>query len=486
MLLGIDLGTGSVKALLVGEDGAVLAETSVGYPVDAPQSGWAETDPWAWWQKTVEAVRKVSDGRTREIKGIGFSGQMHGVVLCREDGEPLRPAILWADTRSRELLERYDTLSDTQRNALANPITAGMAGPTLLWLQEHEPEVYQTARWALQPKDWLRLKLTGEARAEPSDASATLLYDLLEDSWAQTVVDTLGLRGELLAPLVASSAQAGSLTPEAAAELGLNAGIPVAAGAADTAAATFGSGLLVPGTMQLTVGTAAQIIAIPEKPTPDPERRTHLYRSAAEEGYYAMAAMQNAGIALEWVRKLLGVSWEAMYQEAFEVPPGSDGLTFLPYLTGERTPHLNPQARGSFAGMTLAHGRGHLARAAFEGVAFALKDGLRALQSVHLDSDALRLAGGGTLHTEWRQLLADILGKPLHASAVPAASGRGAALLGGIAAGVYSSTADTIALAPPPTPVAEPAQDDRLEQAYQRFRTLYPKLYEAEQRAGKK
>jgi xylulokinase len=364
-----------------------------------------------------------------------------------------------------------------------------MAGPSLLWLRDHEPGVYSSARWALQPKDWLRLRLTGEAAAEPSDASATLLYDLIADDWAYPVVEALGLRAGLLAPLVASAGVAGTLTEEAASGLGLRAGIPVAAGAADTAAAMLGGGLLLPGAVQLTVGTGAQIVTPKNASEPDPHERTHLYRSATANPpglWYSMAAIQNAGLALEWVRKVLGVSWEEVYEEAFAVPPGAGAVVFLPYLSGERTPRFDPGARGAWTGLGLDHDRGHLLRAALEGVAFALREGLEALEGTGTPVAELRLAGGGASGAggsgaPWRQLLADVLGRPLRllpegVSAV--ASARGAALLAGLASGAYRNAGETLGLAPEPGRAVHPGETAReYEESYARYGRLYPRLY---------
>ncbi len=338
MLLGIDLGTGSVKALLLAEDGRIVVEASRGYALETPQPGWAETSPEKWWQAVGAAVREVVRGRAAGVSAIGLSGQMHGVVLSGTGGQPLRPAILWADTRSEAELEPYRQLSPTLRHKLANPLVTGMAGPSLLWLRAHEPEIYHRARWALQPKDWLRLKLTGEAHAEPSDASATLLYDLAADDWTFDVADALGLRIDWLAPLQASGRVAGYLLSEAAEHLGLSAELPVAAGAADTAAAALGSGLRG-GQVQLSSGSGAQLISLQSEARALPG--VHLYRDT-RAGYYALAAIQNAGLALEWVRKILDYTWPEMEQAL--TLPGSEGLTFLPYLTGERTPHLDPYA----------------------------------------------------------------------------------------------------------------------------------------------
>ncbi len=484
MLLGLDLGTGSVKALLLAEDGAVLGEGSAAYPVRSPRPGWAESSPEDWWNAAVAAARGAVGGRGAEVAALGLSGQMHGVVLSDGGGRPLRPAVLWADARSGAELDAYRGLEGGLRRGLGNPPAVGMAGPSLLWLERNEPEVYGSARWALQPKDWIRLRLTGEAAAEPSDASATLLYDVLADDWAHPVVEALGLRGGLLAPLVPSGGAAGALVRDAAEDLGLREGLPVAAGAADTAAAMLGSGLLRPGPVQLTVGTGAQIFSAKGEPVPDPNERTHLYRAAVPDLWYSMAAIQNSGLALEWARKVLGASWSEVYGEAFFVPPGAGGVLFLPYLSGERTPRFDPAARGAWTGLGLDHTRGHLLRAALEGVAFALREGLEALEEAGTPAPELRLAGGGSGGDSggpWRQLLADVLGRPLWllpANVAPVASARGAALLAGLAAGVYGRAEDTLGLAPETTGEAVRPGEQRplYEAAYGRYRELYPRL----------
>lgn len=482
MLLGLDLGTGSVKAVLVNEGGTVLGEASAPYAVRSPRSGWAESQPGEWWGACASAVRDAVGGRGSGVRAIGLSGQMHGVVLSDAGGEPLRPAVLWADARSGGQLGAYGELDPNFLQGLANPPAAGMAGPSLLWLRDNETSAYRTARWALQPKDWLRLRLTGEAAAEPSDASATLLYDLAADGWAWPVVEALGLRAELLAPLVPSGAAAGELTPEAAGALGLPAGLPVAAGAGDTAAAALGTGLFGEGTAQLTVGTGGQIVAPRKLPSGDPDRRTHLFRAAHEDPsgrYYAMAAIQNAGLALEWVLGVLGVSWEEAYSEAFAVSPGAEGVLFLPYLSGERTPHFDPHARGAWVGLGLGHGRSHMLRSAFEGVAFALREGLEALEASGSGTPELRLAGGGTSQEPWRRLLAAALGRRLailQPGVAGVASARGAAFLAGIASGVYGSARETLALAPEPVGTILPDDAELYEDAYARYLELYGRL----------
>lgn len=476
MLLGIDLGTGSVKALLLAIDGTVIAAASHAYTVQAPQPGWAETHPAEWWNAVVIAVKTVMQDQGDRVQAIGLAGQMHGVVLTDAKGEPLRPAILWADTRSSNVLNRYQSLDPNLHKQLANPITTGMAGATLLWLQQHEPAIYATARWALQPKDWLRFRLTGEVAAEPSDASGTLLYDLMTDQWAIDVLDALHLRADWLPGLVPSSHIAGFVTIAAAAHLGLRSGLPVIAGAADTAAAMLGSGMLSTGMTQLTIGSGAQIVTPRSQPIADPFVRTHLYRTTFPDQWYTLAAMQNAGLALEWVRHLLGLSWQQVYADAFTIAPGCEGLTFLPYFTGERTPHLDPNACGAWVGLGLHHGRSHLMRSALEGVAFSLKQGLAAIGATGLNITELRLAGGGTLEPAWRQLLADVLQLPLYSVTVAAASARGAALLAGIGSGAYVDV--PIPLVPlHDKPVVPHAIDPNLTTAWEHYQSLYPHLH---------
>lgn len=486
MLLGIDLGTGSAKALLMTVAGEVIAEASSPYLVKAPQPGWAESEPEQWWSAVAIAVRAAVQGNAEQVQAIGLSGQMHGVVLTDQPGNPLRPAILWADTRSSKMLSVYRQLPPELHQQLGNPIAAGMAGASLLWLRDYEPGLYGAARWALQPKDWLRLRLTGEVATEPSDASGTLLYDVCGDRWAVDVIAALHLRSDWLPELISSSQIAGNLTKDAAHQLGLKADIPVVAGAADTAAAALGSGLVKPGFVQLTIGSGAQIASLRSQPILDPYGRTHLYRAALPDQWYTLAAIQNAGLALEWARTILGMSWAQVYAEAFSVPPGCEGLTFLPYLTGDRTPHLNPDARGAWIGLGLHHTQTHLIRSALEGVAFALRQGVAAITATGITISELRLAGGGTLEPAWRQLLADVLQVPLHNLPVIAASARGAAILAGIGVGVCgmpqfsaSSQAQIGQTSKAKmTQITSPQQlDPQLETAWKQFCILYPQLH---------
>jgi len=465
--LGLDLGTSSAKAVVTDTGGKVLAQAAAGYAVTSARAGYAESDPADWWSAVTGCVREAvheagqAGGGIRPA-AIGLSGQMHGLVLTSVDGQPLRPALLWADSRATGALRAYRHLAPDALARLANPLTPGMTGPLLMWVAEHEPGTYRAACWALAPKDWLRARLTGEVHAEPSDASASLLYDVPGDRWDLEVVGALGLDADVLAPLLPSAgAQAGHLTGQAADELGLPAGIPVAAGAGDTAAATLGSGIGL-GEVQLTVGTGAQVIRPLAAAVSRADAGVHLYRSATPYGWYHMGATLSAGLSLNWVREVMNASWAELYASAYH--PGQ-GPVFVPHLSGERTPYCDPALRGSWAGLSLADDRASLLRSALEGVAFAIRDALDALSGEPLSGEPLsgqqgpsylRLAGGGTLAAGWRQLLADVLGLPLYAVDVPAASGRGAALLGAVAAGLLSFDDIAGPLAPPASLVAEP------------------------------
>jgi xylulokinase len=470
VLLGIDLGTSSVKVAVMAEDGSIKQVASAGYAMDSPRPGWAETDPTAWWLATRSAVGSLSAAHLGAIEAIGLAGQMHGVVLTAEDGRAMRPAILWADGRSTDQVDRYRRLDSSLLGRLVNPPATGMAGPTLLWLKAHEPSLYESARWALQPKDWLRLQLTGEARSEPTDASGTLLYDFADDGWADGVLHELDIRADLLPQLVASQDVAGRLTRQAAEELGIKAGIPVAAGAADTAASLVGLGVLAPGPVVLTIGTGGQMTTVRNELQPDPTKRTYAYRTIEKGKWYSIAAILNAGLALDWVCRLFEVDWDALHASAAQVPAGSGGVSFFPYLVPERTPHLDAGSGASWSGIGLQHRTEHLLKAALEGVAFSLREAMEALESTGISIDDLQLAGGGSAGQHWRQMLADVLGKRLLGVDSQAVSARGAALLAGLALGTYRSPDDVAALAPTHRLAAEPgAQSETYTALYRQW-----------------
>lgn len=473
-LLGIDLGTSSVKVVLTDLQGSMIAQVTGDYPVLNERPGWAESDPADWLTATVSAVRHCVEEAAADPQAVGLSGQMHGVVPADAAGRPVRHAMLWADSRAMQELAKYQSLPETARARLANPLTPGMAGPMLAWLARHEPDTYPHMRWALQPKDWLRAQLTGTFAAEPSDASATLLYDIPGDGWDTEVVEFLGLDAAILPPVLPDAGQrAGELTPHAAELLGLRAGIPVAAGAADTAAAALGSGLVEPGTAQLTIGTGAQVVtpltALPAE-MPGKAPVTHLYRAATEHGWYAMAAVLNGGLSLAWVRQVLGLSWQELYDTAAGEPAADDPF-FLPHLNGERTPYMDTGLRGAWTNLAPRHDRQRLARAALEGVAFAIRDAVGHLLEPAGRVDHLRLAGGGSKHPAWQQLLADVLDRSLCSVETAAASGRGAAVLGAKAAGLMDEPGLLERLAPAARLAAEPraARSAQYGDRYQAF-----------------
>ena len=332
--LSLDFGTSAVKALILSEVGRVSAVASESYPIDRPHRGWAEADPTTWLRAAGSAVRAaLSRAGDEPLGAISLAGQMHSVVICDVAGRPLRPALLWPDRRAVDSLGPWRALPDERRAALANPLVPGMAGPLLAWLSIAEPLTLAGAAWALQVKDWVRFILTGDVATEPTDASATLLWDVPGDIWATDVAEAAGIDPALLAPLMASDAPAGTVTKNGADAMGLPVGLPVYAGAADTAAALVGAGVTQPGHRILNIGTGAQLVTIVDHPKPALRPTTHRYR-AARGGWYAMAAVQNAGLALGWARELLGASWEEAEREAFAspvngrrraaVPPSSD------------------------------------------------------------------------------------------------------------------------------------------------------------------
>ncbi len=435
MYLSIDLGTGSVKCLLVGREGETLGKASAACPPRTPAAGLSEADVGDWWAAVRKAVRSTVGSDTGTVQAIGLSGQMHGAVGVDADGAVVRPPILWPDTRSTHALDAYRALDVPMLDRLANPPAVGMAGASMVWLAEHEPATMDRTAFWIQPKDWLRARLVEQVRSEHSDASSTLLYDVAAQDWAYDIVDSLGLDPATLAPLLESAELAGGVTALAARDLGLPEGTPVAAGGADAACALLGNGTLPSRAAQLTVGSGATISVLRDEPVADRTRRTHLFRSVERDRWYAMAAMQNVGLALDWVRRLFGLDWSEVYGTLDASEPGARGVTFLPYLSGERTPHVDAFAEGAWVGLRAHHDQADVVRAALEGCALAIRDGLDALIDAGNTIELLRLAGGGSVDQRWRQLLADVLEVPIAATPVVEASAFGAARLAARAIG---------------------------------------------------
>jgi len=448
-VVGVDLGTSGVKVLVVSLDaavpdadraapdaplaaldggvlGRVLGRGRAEYPVLVPSVGRAESNPADWWQSTCRAVRQaLAQARDAEVVALAVAGQMHGVVLT-SDPAPVRQAILWLDQRAAAEADRYAELPASLTGGLGNRPWGGLAGPILCWLAEHEPEHVAAAQWALQPKDWLRLQLTGEAATDPTDASGTLLYDLKRDAWADDLIAALGLPHDKLPPVRGSEQPSGALLPGPAAELGLPPGLPVATGAADTAAALYAADLQADDAM-LTLGSGGQW-AVPETEF-RPTAATNLYR-AVGDGYYRLAPVQNVGVTLNWVRALLDVSWADLY-DAARRPARPNAPVFAPYLTPERR---DPTATGAWTGLTLAHRREDLLRSALDGVAALLGERLDDLRAAGHHPRSVILGGGGAAHPAWRAQLADTVALPLRPSPAPWLTATGAARLAAAAA----------------------------------------------------
>lgn len=434
MFLGVDLGTSSVKVVAVDARGEIAARASRGYRLDTPRPGWAEQEPEAWWAASADAAREVAtEVGPDEVRAIGLSGQMHTLVLLDDAGRPTRPAISWADARSEAEVRTFAQRIDrrTQVEALGNPVVTGFTGPSLLWVQAHEPEVYAVSTRLALAKDYLRFRMTGVWATDVSDASATLLFDPYQRRWATDVVGALGLEPAMLPPLVGPSEVAGRLHGDAGEALGLPVGVPVVTGASDQAAAACGCGLVDPGSMLVTIGSGGQVFMPLAVPVADPELRVHLFCHAVPERWHLLGAVQNAGLALDWVRRSFGWGWEELYARAAAAPAGAEGVTFLPYLTGERTPHMDPRARASWAGLALAHTPDHLARAAVEGVVFTVAEAVEACFEAGGPVEALAVTGGGAELALMRQILADVTGRVIRRADVREASAKGAAVLAG-------------------------------------------------------
>ena len=425
-VLGIDLGTSGVKALVTSLDGAVRGRGMAGYPVRVPASGRAEAAPGDWWRATRAAVREaLAEADRVTVTAMAVAGQMHGVVLVDDRGAPLREAILWLDQRAAAEAATYEELPGEYTAMLGNRPSPGMAGPLLSWLMTHEPGTVRAAWWVLQPKDWLRLRLTGQAATDPTDASGTLLYDLATDAWADPLIEKLGLPREKLPPVRRSSAEGGHLLSGPAADLGLPAGIPVAVGAADTAAALFAAGL-EPDEAMLNLGSSG-VWVVQEagfRPADITKATTNLYR-AVGDGCYRLASVYNVGVTLDWVRNVLGATWDELYDTASR-PPREDAPRFDPYLSPER---WNPGATGAWTGLTLAHGRDDLMRSALDGVVGLLRLRLDDLRAAGHKPRRVILGGGGIAHPAWHELLAGALGLPVRDAATAWLTPAGAARL---------------------------------------------------------
>lgn len=487
LLLGIDLGTSSVKAVLFDSDaGRVVGVAAREYPILKPAPDRAEQNPDDWWQAAAQAVREVV-GTGADVAGIGFSGQMHGGPLLDASLNPVQPAIIWADQRSAaEVGELIAQVGAETYGAVAGTLpAAGFMGPTLRWLAKHNPQVIDRTSRIILPKDYVRLKMTGEAATDVSDAAGTGLFDVTRKQWSAVLIEATGWPVSVFPPVLESAQQAGELTPAAAEMLGLRAGIPIVAGCSDQPAQALGNGLIEPGKASVTTGSGGQVFTplridgdrVPTDP------RLHVFNHAVPGTWYILGAILAAGLGLRWLRGLVSLdtlpnAYALMSEEVALVPPGADGLIYLPYLYGERTPHMDPLARGAFIGLGYHHTRGHLARAIMEGVAFALRESLEISLQLGGAVEMIIAAGGGSESDVWRQIQADVFGIPLRQTLLSEQAGLGAALLAGIGVGIYGSHAEACQQVVRYGPVTEPnpARQRFYEERYQQYRGLYATL----------
>jgi xylulokinase len=466
-LVGIDVGTTGVKALAISAEGEVVAKAEHAYSLSTPRPGFAEQDPEAWWNATQSALGELG---TRDIAAIGLSGQMHGLVCLDANDVVLRPAILWNDQRTAAECAEIEERVGFERlvTLTGNRALTGFTAPKLLWVRRHEPEVYERIARVLLPKDYIRLRLTGEHAIDVSDASGTLLLDVAERRWSEEVLEALDLDGAILPPALESPAVSG-LT---------SGGVPVAAGAGDQAAGALGVGVDRPGPLSIQIGTSGVVFAALPGYQPDPQARVHAFCHAVPGAWHAMGVMLSAAGSLAWLRDLAapGLPFAELVAEAERWSPGADGLLFLPYLTGERTPHADPGARAAFAGLELRHDRGALVRAVLEGVAYGLRDSLELIRALGLEPACGRALGGGARSELWLRIVASVLRLPLERVAVEEGAAYGAALLGGVAGGVFAGVHEAVAASVRirETIEPEPSWLDAYDDGYERFRGLYP------------
>ena len=492
-LIGIDIGTSGTKVIAIDENGALAASASAEYPLLTPKPLWAEQHASDWWQATCDCLRKITAQISPDqISGIGLSGQMHGLVMLDAAGEPLRPAILWCDQRTQA---QCDTITRTVGKEVlvretANPVLTGFTAPKIIWVRDNEPAIYDKARQHLLPKDYIRFKLTGEFATEVSDASGTSLLNVPERKWSSQVLGSLQIDASTLPKVYESFEVSGHVSKLGAESTGLREGTPVVGGGGDQAAGAVGNGIVRSGIISVATGTSGVVFAFADSPTIDPELRVHTFCHAVPGKWHVMGVMLSAGGSLRWFRdnlcrpemrvaELMQVDpYDLISREAATIAAGSEGLLFLPYLTGERTPHPDPQARGAFVGLTVRHSKAHMARSVLEGVAFGLRDSLEILKSMNVSIGNVRASGGGARSDVWRQIQADTFNLPLSTINSDEGPALGAAILAGVGTGLYSSVEEACAhvvKVVATTPVMQ--ENARIyERYYAIYRDLYPAL----------
>jgi xylulokinase len=490
-LLGIDVGTGGTRAVLIDREGRVIAaRTSEHHPFASPQTGWAEQDPHDWWRATCEAIRQVlatSNTPANDIAAVGFSGQMHGAVLLDAEGNVLRPALIWCDQRTAdEVAELTAQIGESQIiDWTCNPALTNFTLTKLLWVRKHEPHLFERFRTLLLPKDYVRYRLSGQYGMDMADASGTLLLDVANRRWSTEMAKATGIDLKYLPPLFESPDVCATVSEDGARATGLLPGTPLVAGAGDQAAGAVGMGIVRPGAVHATIGTSGVVFAATDRPALDPKGRLHTFCHAIPGRWHVMGVTQSAGLSLRWFRDNFGTiqqdgrdPYDILSDEAWDIPPGCDGVLWAPYLMGERTPHLDPQARAALVGLAANHGRGHIVRAIMEGVAFSLRDSFSIFAEMNVPVSSIRLGGGGARSKLWRQIQADVYNHAVEIVEAEEGAAYGAALLAGVGAGVWSSVDSacecSVRVAHEVTP--HPAAAKTMERQYAAFRRIYPAL----------
>jgi xylulokinase len=484
--LGLDVGTGGSRALLVDDKGRVaFSHIEPHEDMRMPKPLWAEQEPEDWWRASQLAIQGVlkkaaTDGSC--IRGVGLSGQMHGLVLLDKSKEVIRPALIWCDQRSQRQVNEINAAIGPEivLRATANPVLTGFTLPKLLWVRDHESEFFNRVSHILLPKDFLRFKLTGEFATDVSDASGTALFDVLHRAWSNEMIELLHLDRATLPRVYESSEITGSVTEAAGRATGLNKDTPVIAGAGDQAASAIGNGIVEPGAVSCTVGTSGVVFAYLREPAYDPRGRVHTFCHAIPNAWHVMGVTQGAGLSLQWYRNRLAQSclYDELTADASLSPPGAHGLFWLPYLMGERTPHLDPNARAAWVGLTARHQSSDLVRSILEGVCYSLKDCLGIINGLGASATVTRLSGGGAKSPLWHQLFADILNQRVTTLETQEGSAFGAALLAMIGTGEYANAQEVCRTAVHEVSAKEPEPKavEFYERHYQIYRSLYPAL----------
>ncbi len=480
MFLGVDVGTGGTRAVIVDRQGRVVASEAAEHaPIHSAQVGWAEQDPEDWWRAAQAAISAVVK-EAGAVEAVGLTGQMHGCVMLDGDGQVLRPALIWCDQRTQPECDWLEQTIGRERliELVANPALPNFTLTKLLWVKKHQPELFARIKHVLCPKDFVRLRLTGVYAIDMQEASGTLLLDVTHRRWSREVAEAAGIPMEWLPELFEGPEICGRISESGSAATGLKTGTPVVAGAGDQGAGAVGMGVLKPGMVSATIGTSGVVFAATDKPTMDRLGRLHTFCHAAPGVWHVMGVTNGAGLSLRWLRDtfLAGVSYDEMTKEAASVPAGSDGVIWTPYLFGERTPHLDAQARAAFVGITASTTRGHFVRAVMEGVAFSLRDTFTLFAELGIPVAEIRLGGGGARGALWRQIQADVYGRQVERLEAEEGGAFGSALLAGTGVGAWpdveTACTETIRVAE----VIEPKHAPAMEQAYAEFRKVYPAL----------